>query len=85
MQNAATLQGEKFIEIIKDIERLTSSQQKFIQDMLSQRKKVHKTSGKRILRRSFGLWADRGDIVSSQDYVNNLRKGWQARFERIKD
>ncbi|MFA6411786.1 MAG: hypothetical protein WCW53_03750 [Syntrophales bacterium] len=85
MQNAATLQGEKFIEIIKNIERLTSSQQKFIQDMLSQRTKVHKTSGKKILRKSFGLWADRNDITDSQDYVNNLRKGWQARVERIKD
>jgi len=85
MQNAATLQGEKFIEIIKNIERLSSSQQKFIQDMLSQRTKVHKTSGKKILRKSFGLWADRSDIADSQEYVNTLRKGWQARVERIKD
>ncbi len=85
MQNAATLQGEKFIEIIKNIERLTYSQQKFIQDMLSQRTKVHKTSGKKILRKSFGLWADRSDITDSQEYVNALRKGWQARVERIKD
>jgi len=85
MQNAATLQGEEFIEIIKNIERLTSSQQKFIQNMLSQRTKVHKTSGKKILRKSFGLWADRNDITDSQDYVNNLRKGWQARVEGIKD
>ena len=85
MQNAATLQGEKFIEIIKNIERMTSSQQKFIQDMLSQRTKVHKISGKKILRKSFGLWAARNDIADSQDYVNNIRKGWQARVERIKD
>jgi hypothetical protein len=85
MQNTAALQGEKLIEIIRDIERLTSSQQKFIQDMPSLRKKVHKTSGKRVLRRSFGLWADRKDIVRGQDYVNSLRKGWQARIERIKD
>ncbi len=85
MQNAATLQGEKFIEIIKNIERLTSSQQKFIQDMLSQRTKVHKASGKKILRKSFGLWADRSDITDSQQYVSTLRKGWQARVERIKN
>ena len=84
MQNAATRQGEKFIEIIRDIERLSASQQKFIQDMLSRRTKVHKTSGKTILRKSFGLWADRTDISDSQNYVNNLRKGWQARVERIK-
>ena len=85
MQNAATFQGEKFIEIIKGIERLSSSQRKFIQDMLSRRAKVHKTSGKSILRKSFGLWADRNDISNSQDYVNNLRKEWQARVERIKN
>ena len=85
MQNAATLQGEKFIEIIKNIERLTSSQQKFIQDMLSQRTKVHKASGKKTLRKSFGLWADRSDITDSQKYIDTLRKGWQARVDRIKD
>ncbi len=85
MQNSATLQGEKFIEIIKNIELLTSSQQKFIQDVLSQRTKIHKTSGKKILRESFGLWADRSDITDSREYVNTLRKGWQARVEGIKD
>lgn len=85
MQNTGAFQGEKFIEIIKVIERLSSSQQKFIQDMLSRRTKVHKTAGRSILRKSFGLWADRNDISSSQDYVSNLRKAWQSRVERIKD
>lgn len=85
MQNTDAFQGEKFIEIIKGIERLSSSQQKFIQDMLSRRMKVRKTSGRSILRKSFGLWADRNDISSSKDYVSNLRKAWQSRVERIKD
>jgi len=85
MKNIVVLQGDKFVQIIRDIELLTSSQKKFIQDMLSQRTKVHKTSGKKILRKSFGLWADRSDIADSQEYVNTLRKGWQARVERIKD
>jgi hypothetical protein len=70
MQNATTFQGEKFIEIIKDIERLSSSQQKFIQDMLSRRTKVHKTSGKTILRKSFRLWADRNDILKQPGLRN---------------
>jgi len=85
MKNIVVLQGDKFVQIIRDIELLTSSQKKFIQDMLLQRTKVHKTSGKKILRKSFGLWADRSDITHSQEYVNTLRKGWQARVERIKD
>ena len=85
MKNIVVLQGDKFVQIIRDIERLTSSQQKFIQDMLSQRTKVHKTSGKKILRKSFGLWADRSDITHSQEYVNTLRKEWQARVERVED
>jgi len=85
MKNIVVLQGDKFVQIIRDIELLTSSQKKFIQDMLLQRTKVHKTSGKKILRKSFGLWADRSDIADSQEYVNTLRKGWQARVERIKD
>ena len=85
MKNIVVLQGDKFVQIIRDIELLTSSQKKFIQDMLSQRTKVHKTSGKKILRKSFGLWADRSDITHSQEYVNTLRKEWQARVERVED
>ena len=85
MKNIVVLQGDKFVQIIRDIELLTSSQKKFIQDMLLQRTKVHKTSGKKILRKSFGLWADRSDITHSQEYVNSLRKEWQARVERVED
>ncbi len=85
MKNIVVLQGDKFVQIIRDIELLTSSQKKFIQDMLLQRTKVHKTSGKKILRKSFGLWADRSDITHSQEYVNTLRKEWQARVERVED
>ena len=65
--------------------KLRKFQKKFIQDMLLQRTKVHKTSGKKILRKSFGLWADRSDITHSQEYVNTLRKEWQARVERVED
>jgi len=46
--------------------------------MLSQRKQAPALPKKRILKKSFGLWADRGDIKSSTDYVNQLRGEWQS-------
>ena len=84
MQRTEATQGEKFLEVIKKIEGMTSSQQRFIQEMLSQRKQAHALPKKRILKKSFGLWADRGDIKSSTDYVNQLRGEWQSRLEGMK-
>jgi len=84
MQNAATSQGEKFVEIIRGIEQLSSSQQKFIQDMLSRRTKIQRRTGESVLRKSFGLWAGRSDISDSRQSVKDLRKAWQARVERVK-
>ncbi len=78
MQRAEALKGEKFLDVIKKIESMTSSQQRFIQEMLSQHKQAPALPKKRILKKSFGLWADRGDIKSSADYVNQLRGEWQA-------
>ena len=85
MQKAGTVQEEKFVEVIKGLTRLTSSQQRFIQDFLSQREKVTKLSKKQILRKSFGLWADRDDIKKSRDFVNELRMGWERRIKRVND
>ena len=84
MQTAELIQGEKFVDILKKIESLTSSQQRFIQEMLSQRKKVTTLPKKRILKKSFGLWADRGDIKSSTEYVDQLRNEWESRLKRIR-
>lgn len=84
MQSAELIQGEKFVDILKKIESLTSSQQRFIQEMLSQRKKVTTLPKKRILKKSFGLWADRGDIKSSTEYVDQLRSEWESRLKRIR-
>ena len=85
MRNTETIQGEKFTEVIRKIEGMTSSQQRFIQEMLSQRKKVPKSSRRKILTKSFGLWAGREDIGSSMDYVDTLRKGWESRLKRIEE
>jgi hypothetical protein len=85
MQKTGTAQEEKFVEVIKGLTRLTSSQQKFIQDFLSQRAKVTKLAKKQILKKSFGLWADRDDIKNSRDFVNQLRMGWETRPKRVND
>ncbi len=85
MQRMETIRGENFLDIIKKIEGMSSSQQRFIQEMLSQRKPTPALPKKRILKKSFGLWADRGDMKSSTDYVHLLRSEWQSRLEGIKD
>ena len=84
MQKAETIQGEKFLDVLKKIESMTSSQQRFIQEMLSRPKKRPALPKKRILKKSFGLWADREDIKDSAAYVAKLRGEWDARLERIK-
>jgi hypothetical protein len=85
MQKAGAAQEEKFMEVIKELTRLTTSQQKFIQDFLSQREKVTKLSKKQTLKKSFGLWANRDDIKNSRDFVNQLRLGWETRPKRVND
>ncbi len=84
MQRTEAIQGEKFLDVIKKIEGMTPSQQRFIQEMLSQRKQAPAFPKKRILKKSFGLWANRGNIKSSTDYVNQLRSEWQSRLEGMK-
>jgi hypothetical protein len=84
MQRTEAIQGENFLDVIKKIEGMTSSQQRFIQEMLSQRKQTPALPKKRILQKSFGLWADREDIKSSTDYVHQLRDEWQSRLKGMK-
>ncbi len=84
MQRTEAIQGEKFLDMIKKIEGMTSSQQRFIQEVLSQRKRAPALPKKLILKKSFGLWADRRDIISSTDYVNQLRGECQSRLEGVK-
>jgi hypothetical protein len=51
--------------------------------MLSGREKVSTVSKKKLLKKSFGIWADREDIKGSIEYVDNIREGWKSRLERI--
>ena len=52
--------------------------------MLSGREKVSTVSKKKLLKKSFGIWADREDIKGSIEYVDTIREGWKSRLERIK-
>ena len=52
--------------------------------MLASHEKVSTVSKKKLLKKSFGIWANRKDIKSSVEYVDEIRKGWGVRLERIK-
>ncbi|GBD95613.1 MAG TPA: hypothetical protein ENG83_08110 [Nitrospirae bacterium] len=83
MQRARHTKKDIFADVIEKIQFLTPSQQKFLQEVLSHPVKVSTASKKKILKKSFGVWADRKDIKESTEYVNDIRRGWQARLDRI--
>ncbi len=84
MQHARHIKENIFADVIEKIQSLTPSQQRFLQEMLSHPEKVSTTSKKRLLKKSFGIWADRKDMKNSIEYVDEVRKGWEARLKRIK-
>lgn len=84
MQQVKRAKENNFTDVIKKIQRLTSSQRKLVADMLKHREKVSKASKKKLLQKSFGIWADRQDIGDSREYVSRLRKSWDTRLKRIK-
>lgn len=84
MGHARAMEKGIFADVIEKIEMLTVSQQKFLQEMLASREKVSTVSRKKLLKKSFGVWADRKDIKGSIEYVDNIREGWGSRLERIK-
>lgn len=74
-----------FAEVIEKIQLLTVSQQKFLYEILVGHEKVSTAaSKKKLLKKSFGAWADRKDIKDSVKYINKLRGEWKPRIERIK-
>lgn len=84
MRHARAMEKGIFADVIEKIEMLTVSQQKFLQEMLASREKVSTVSRKKLLKKSFGVWADRKDIKGSIEYVDDIREGWGSRLERIK-
>lgn len=84
MGHARAMEKDIFADVIEKIHSLTESQQRFLQEMLAGREKVSAVSKKKLLKKSFGIWADRKDIKDSIEYVDELRQGWESRLERIK-
>jgi RNA processing factor Prp31 len=72
-----------FADVIKNIQSLTTSQRKFIQEMLQQGKRAKQISVMRALQKSFGVWANRKDIKNSIGYVDTIRKSWESRVKRF--
>ncbi len=83
MEHARIMKQDIFADVIEKIQLLTIAQQKFLHEMLSDREKVSTISKKKLLKKSFGIWADRKDIKDSIEYVDNIRKDWGSRLERI--
>ena len=84
MGHTRVVEKDIFADVIEKIQMLTVSQQKFLQEMLAGREKVSTVSKRKLLKKSFGIWADRKDIKGSIEYVDEIRKGWGSRLERIK-
>jgi hypothetical protein len=84
MQRAGHVKKDIFVDVIEKIQSLTPSQQKLIKEVLTHPEKVSTTYKKKLLKKSFGIWANRKDIEESIGYVNEIRKKWGARLERIK-
>lgn len=73
-----------FADVIEKVRSLTISQQKFLQEMLTRHEKLSTATKKKLLKKSFGVWANRKDIKDSIGYVKEMRKGWEVRLERVK-
>ena len=86
MEHTKHMRKDILAEVIEKIQYLTVSQQKFLHEMLVGHEKVSTAvSKKRLLKKSFGIWANRKDIKNSVEYVNEMREKWESRLERIKD
>jgi len=86
MEHTKHMRKDILAEIIEKIQYLTVSQQKFLHEMLVGHEKVSTAvSKKRLLKKSFGIWANRKDIKNSVEYVNEMREKWESRLEMIKD
>jgi hypothetical protein len=84
MTKAAHIEKNDFGEVLRTLTSLSISQQRFIHEMLAGAGTAGRSaSSKSKLRKSFGIWADRTDIGDGVEYVNELRKGWNSRNERI--
>lgn len=85
MEHAKHAGKDILAEVIEKIQHLTASQQKFLHEMLAGYEKVSiAASKKRLLKKSFGIWANRKDIKDSVEYVNTMRGQWESRLEKMR-
>lgn len=80
MHHTRHIQEDIFSDVLEKIQSLTVSQQKFVMDKMSRPGKVTIASKKRLLKKSFGIWAERKDIKDGIEYVDAMRKGWGTRL-----
>jgi len=85
MQHTKHITDENiFTDVLDKIRLLTVSQRKFLHEMIAQEGKTTPVSSAKLLKKSYGIWADRKDIEDSSAYVAAIRRGWNARLERPK-
>lgn len=83
MPQTVRIENDIFADVLNKIRTLSVSQQRFIHEMLAGSGARPAASQKKMLKKSFGIWADRVDIKDSIGYVDELRKNWDKRGERI--
>ena len=65
--------------IMSAIQKMTPSQRHFLTSLLIEPHHTAKQSAvKNALKKCYGIWADRGDIPDSVEYVNDLRTSWNT-------
>lgn len=79
MDIAHSRERDVFVDVIEKLPLLTSSQLRFIKEMLARPATASAISKKKLIGKSHGIWADRNDIGESVEYVNRIREGWNAR------
>lgn len=86
MEHTKHIEKNILAEVLEKIQLLTVSHQKFLYEILAGHEKVSTAvSKKRLLKKSFGIWANRKNIKDSAEYVNKIREnGIKARYKKCK-
>ena len=77
--------NDDFSGIMSAIQKLTPSQRHLLTSILiAPHHTAKQSAAKNALKKCYGIWADRGDISDSVEYVNDLRASWNTRLT-VKD
>ncbi|MBI2471144.1 MAG: hypothetical protein HYV59_07870 [Planctomycetes bacterium] len=80
MKHTKRFEENIFADVIEKLQLLTVSQRKYLHEILSDKKKLSVASKKKLLKKSYGVWAERREIKTSIEYVNEIRKSWVSRL-----